>query len=412
MIAFETGLAQVLAKSLEPEVESISLNQALGRITAARKIAAIDVPSVDNSAMDGYAVRCADFARGNTFTVSQRIAAGDLALALEPVSVARIFTGAMIPAGADAVILQEDSQSLVDSNQVTFSETPSLGQHIRLAGQDIRYQSEVVAKGHRLSPGDIGLLASVGVSKLQCYRPLTVAFFSTGDELKDPDQALEPGQIYNSNRYFLAARIAECGAIPLDLGRCPDDAASTAQFLLQAAEQADCVITTGGMSVGEEDYVRQQVEALGFIDFWKLAIKPGKPVAFGQLQGTAFFGLPGNPVSAYVTFHLLVRPWLLKSMGLANLVDIDLANASLTGYSATANFERNNRGRRLDFLRGVARINEEGQLIADLFDNQSSGVLSSISAANILIPMAAGQKLTAGDHCTILPLSCFGELKI
>lgn len=412
MIEFKAGLARVLTQALKPMAESLSLNEALGRITADRQIAAIDVPSVNNSAMDGYAVRCDEIELGSAVAVTQRIAAGDQALALKPGSVARIFTGAMIPAGADAVILQEDSQLTVDTKQVVFTDVPLLGQHIRLAGQDIRCQSEVVAKGHRLSAGDIGLLASVGVSQLDCYRPPTVAFFSTGDELKDPEQTLKPGQIYNSNRYFLAAKIAECGATPLDLGRCPDDASSTQQFLLQAAEQADCVITTGGMSVGEEDYVRQQVETLGHIDFWKLAIKPGKPVAFGQLQDTPFFGLPGNPVSAYVTFHLLVRPWLLKSMGLVDLADIDLASANLKGYSAKANFERYNPGRRLDFLRGVARINEVGEVIADLFDNQSSGVLSSIASANILIPMAAGQRLVAGDRCDIMPLSCFGELKI
>lgn len=411
MIEFEAGLAMVLTKTIKPKIESLSLSDALGRISASQQVATIDVPSFDNSAMDGYAVRFDEVTSQRAFSVSQRIAAGDKPLALKTGTVARIFTGAMVPAGADAVILQEDSEQNLDTKQVVFTEKPALGQHIRLAGQDIRCQSRVVDKGTRLSAGDIGLLASVGVGRLNCYRPVTVAFFSTGDELKDPEQALEPGQIYNSNRYFLAAKILECGAVPLDLGRCPDDALSTRQFMSEAAEKADCVITTGGMSVGEEDYVRQQVEALGHIDFWKLAIKPGKPVAFGQIQNTPFFGLPGNPVSAYVTFHLLVRPWLLKSMGLCELADIDLADGTLKGYSATVNFERHNRGRRLDFLRGMAQVNESGELVAELFDNQSSGVLSSISAANILIPMAAGQQLYPGDRCSILPLSCFGELQ-
>ncbi len=244
MIAFEAGLAQILAKTLEPRVESILLYKAAGRITAAQQMAAIDVPSVDNSAMDGYAVRCADFEHNNTFTVSQRIAAGDLARALEPKSVARIFTGAMIPAGADAVILQEDSQPLVESNQVTFTETPSLGQHIRLAGQDIQYQSEVVAKGHRLSAGDIGLLASVGVSKLQCYRPLTVAFFSTANANWGNASSVLVGDFVYSKAFELLVAI---GSLPVM------DVLSHSTTKIAEGEVKQLMLI-GDLSLSQDDY--------------------------------------------------------------------------------------------------------------------------------------------------------------
>lgn len=448
MIPFEQAFALVTCHAssnvLASAVERLPIADALGRIVSSSKTALIDVPGYNNSAMDGYAVRAAEILLEQALPVSQRIAAGDAAQPLAAHSIARIFTGAMIPDGADAVILQEDSvqedslqeKSVQESSaeqgglagqdgeplkQIRFTELPEAGQHIRLAGQDIAAGVLVVARGQRLSSVDIGLLASVGIAEVECYKPLRVAFFSTGDELKDPGQDLAVGQIYNSNRYFLAARIRELGAIPVDLGCCPDSAAATEAMLLQASQQADCVVTTGGMSVGEEDYVRPSVESLGSILFWKIAMKPGKPVAFGEIQGTPFFGLPGNPVSSFVTFHLLVRPWLLKRMGYADWCDgyasvidevavknVDGSMPSKVesqGVSAVSTFTWHNGGKRLDFLRGNITVNQQGQLQVSQFQNQSSGVLSSIAASNVLIPVKPGQSLTVGEVCKVISLA-------
>jgi molybdopterin molybdotransferase len=422
MMTFEQGFEQVMAHAaITSRHELVPLDDALGRIAASTQYSVIDVPGYDNSAMDGYAVRSNDIALDSSYCVSQRIAAGEAPQALTERSIARIFTGAMVPSGADAIILQEDA--VVDLNSdshaknksdlnVRFTELPRAGQHIRLSGQDIKKGAVVVEQGRRLTSGDIGLLASVGIAELSCYVPVKVAFFSTGDELKDPGETLLAGQIYNSNRYFLAARIKELGAIPVDLGCCPDTEAATREYLISASEQADCIVTTGGMSVGEEDYVRQQVESLGSILFWKLAIKPGKPVAFGDIKGTPFFGLPGNPVSSFVTFHLLMRPWLLKTMGYADSRAVDLSISSLGAVAAKATFDWHNRGKRLDFLRGLATINSVGEITVDLYQNQSSGVLSSIAQCNVLIPVQPNQQWQAGDACQVIALSALGEISV
>ena len=422
MMTFEQGFEQVMAHAaITSHHELVPLDDALGRIAASTQYSVIDVPGYDNSAMDGYAVRSNEVALDSSYCVSQRIAAGEAPQALTERSIARIFTGAMVPSGADAIILQEDA--VVDLNSdshaknksdlnVRFTELPRAGQHIRLSGQDIKKGAVVVEQGRRLTSGDIGLLASVGIAELSCYVPVKVAFFSTGDELKDPGETLLAGQIYNSNRYFLAARIKELGAIPVDLGCCPDTEAATREYLISASEQADCIVTTGGMSVGEEDYVRQQVESLGSILFWKLAIKPGKPVAFGDIKGTPFFGLPGNPVSSFVTFHLLMRPWLLKTMGYADSRAVDLSISSLGAVAAKATFDWHNRGKRLDFLRGLATINSVGEITVDLYQNQSSGVLSSIAQCNVLIPVQPNQQWQAGDACQVIALSALGEISV
>lgn len=420
MIAFEDAYRIVMDKaSPSTDTERVLLGDALDRIVASSYYAPIDVPGYDNSAMDGYAVRVSEIALDKPLVVSQRIPAGAIAQALAPNSVARIFTGAMVPEGADAIILQEDT--LVDDTsgetndelpikQVRFAELPKLDQHIRLAGQDIAEGAIVVKQGARLAAGDIGLLASVGVAEIDCYKPVRVAFFSTGDELKNPGQTLEPGQIYNSNRYFLAASIRALGAIPVDLGCCPDSADATREMLEQASQQADCIVTTGGMSVGEEDHVRNQLELIGDVLFWKIAIKPGKPVAFGYIRqsanssATPFFGLPGNPVSSFVTFHLLVRPWLLKIMG----------HTAPEGkiLSAIAKFDSSNHSKRLDFLRGSAEVNNEGELEVELFSNQSSGVLSSIAGSNVLVPVKPGQAIRKGELCQVMVLSASGDLRL
>ena len=418
MNTFEQGFEQVMAHAaITSHYESVALGDALGRIVASTQYSIIDVPGYDNSAMDGYAVRSNEISLGASYAVSQRIVAGEAPHALADNTIARIFTGAMVPAGANAIILQEDA--LVDLNDgsdshlnVSFTELPRADQHIRLSGQDIKKGAVVVEKGRRLTSADIGLLASVGIAELPCYTPIKVAFFSTGDELKNPGDTLSLGQIYNSNRYFLAAKIKALGAIPIDLGCCPDSEAATREYLMSASEQADCIVTTGGMSVGEEDYVRQQVESLGAILFWKLAIKPGKPVAFGHIQGTPFFGLPGNPVSSFVTFHLLMRPWLLKTMGYDDSRAANLSQSSLGSVAAKATFDWHNSGKRLDFLRGQASINNAGEVTVTRYQNQSSGVLSSIAQCNVLIPVQPGQQWQAGDACQVIALTDFGELAL
>lgn len=403
MISYEEAFATITDDAqLTLHRERLPLKEALGRVIAQDCHAPINVPGYDNSAMDGYAVRTADIALGIDYNVSQRIPAGSVPDPLAAASVARIFTGAMVPDGADAIILQEDA---VDKQQqVSFTELPKPRQHIRDAGQDIASGAVVAACGQRLSAGDIGLLASVGIDAVECFSPLRVAFFSTGDELKNPGEELAAGQIYNSNRYFLAATIAELGAIPVDLGCCPDTPEATRAMLERASAEADCIVTTGGMSVGEEDHVKAQVEALGKMHFWKIAIKPGKPVAFASVNDTPFFGLPGNPVSSFVTFHLFVRPWLLKVMGYSQWRPQRL--------SAVAQFKKHNGGGRLDFLRGVLSADNDGSMVVDLFSNQSSGVLSSIAASNVLVPLAPGQQLDIGDHCEVIPLSAFGQLSL
>ncbi len=395
MISYDEALQQVLASVDAPaDSELLPLQAALGRYLAEDIQAQIDVPGFANSAMDGYAVRAAEIRTGKPMPVSQRIAAGNAPEPLQQGSVARIFTGAMLPDGADAVVLQEDS-SIDESGRVAFTELPIPGQHIRPAGQDIARGSRLVEAGKRLAAVDIALAASVGTASLPCRKPLRVAFFSTGDELRQPGEPLQGAQIYNSNRYLLDACLRELGMVPVDLGCCADEPAATRSILQQASQVADCVLTTGGMSVGEEDYVRSEAEKLGSLQFWKIAMKPGKPFAMGQINGTPFFGLPGNPVSTYVTFQLLVRPWLLKTLGAAYLPRKEAAIAQNA-------FE--NRGGRLDFVRVRTSVNPKGLLEAEIYNNQSSGVLSSISWANALLPVPPRSQIVAGDRVELWSL--------
>lgn len=396
MIRFDDALARVLDSVTGLlESEAVPLERVAGRYLAESIFAPIDVPGFANSAMDGYAVKVADIKISKSFPVSGRVAAGEDPAPLASGSVARIFTGAKVPAGADAVILQEDTQ-ILDDGRVEFSEIPGKGQHIRPAGQDIQKGSPLLEAGKRLRAADIGLVASVGIPEIQCARPLRVAFFSTGDELQQPGKPLGGAQIYNSNRYVLAACLSELGMQPVDLGSCEDSAGATRDILLRASEQADCIITTGGMSVGDEDYVRSQAQSLGELDFWKIAMKPGKPFAMGSVQDVPFFGLPGNPVSTFVTFQLLVKPWLLKKTG---------AGFQQRFVRAKAEFNFENRGKRLDFLRAKLIAKETGELAVSIFDNQSSGVLSSIAQSNALVPVEPGSGVSRGEMVEALLLN-------
>jgi len=392
---YEQALSDILGSVVaKPLQEMLPLLQANGRYCASDISAPIAVPPTDNSAMDGYAVRVKDIVINKPVRVAQRIAAGDNAIPLEANSVARIFTGAMLPSNADAVIIQENASFDSGASLVRFSKTVDIGANIRKAGEDVACASQVIAKGELIDAAKIGLLASLGIAQLACFKPVRVAFFSTGDELQEPGEALKDGKIFNSNRYALLSALATVGVEVVDLGICPDSADTTREMLVQASEQADCIITTGGMSVGDEDYVYEQANLLGNIDFWKIAIKPGKPLAFGRIGGAHFFGLPGNPVSSFLTFYVFVLPWLRKRSG--------AINATHEMRRAGAQFNYANKGRRLEFLRGKLQGEAGGEIQVSLYPRQGSGIFSSIDFANVLVPVQPGVSIHAGDQVEVM----------
>ncbi|SMF44407.1 molybdopterin molybdochelatase [Pseudogulbenkiania subflava DSM 22618] len=376
------------------ETETVSLLEACGRVLAVPVVATLDVPPHDNSAMDGYALRVADF--GQPLPVSQRIPAGHVPDALQPGSVARIFTGAPIPAGADAVVMQEQCEVLEDG-RVAIQKAPVGGQNIRRAGEDIANGQTVLATGQRLSTADIGLLASLGIAEVTVVRPLRVAVFFTGDELVEPGLPLGPGQIYNSNRYWLVPALMQLGCEVSDLGIIPDELQATREALRDAADFADVIMTCGGVSVGEEDHVKAAVEAEGALDLWKIAIKPGKPLASGKVGGADFIGLPGNPVSGFVTFAVLVKAFLQRRAGVA-----DAAGATTVRYPAAFDWTRPD-AKRVEFLR-VRRVVRDGQTVLERYPNQGSGVLTSCAWADGLVRLAPGQAVAAGDLVDFIAL--------
>lgn len=392
-----TPYADALARLLQEarpvdEGETVLLAAAVGRVLAEDVTSTIAVPPADNSAMDGYALRIADLAT-EPLPVSARIPAGRPAEPLIPASCARIFTGAEIPAGADAVVMQEQVRVEADG-RIRFPESPRPGQNIRPRGQDIAEGSQVVAAGTRLQPVHIGLLASVGQVSVKVRRRLRVALLCTGDELAEPGQALAPGQIYNSNRPLFTALLHQAGCEVLDLGRVPDRREATLQVLAMAAESgADLILSTGGVSVGEEDHVRAAVQSLGQIDLWSIAIKPGKPLAYGRIGTCAFIGLPGNPISGLVTYAMLVRPYLRRCQGL---------NLGLPApQRLAAAFARPRPGDRDEFLR--VRLNDEGRLEAH--PQQNSGVLSSAAWADGLAMVPAGATVSPEQSLAFYPFS-------
>lgn len=368
------------------------LLDALGAVLATDVVSAVQVPPDDNSAMDGYALRTAD--APGPLPVSQRIPAGTIGGQLQPGTAARIFTGAAIPPGADAVVMQEVC-SVVDGHVRVEAEV-ECGQNIRSSGQDIRQGETVLTAGRILRAQDLGLLASIGVAEVEVFRPLKVAVLSTGDELIDPGAGeLMPGQLYNSNRYTLAGLLRGMGVDVVDGGIIPDDPTATAEALESAARQSDCVVTSGGVSVGEEDHVKNQVERLGKLDLWKLAIKPGKPLAYGSIGGTPFVGLPGNPTSVFVTFCLVARPFLRKLQG--------ISEPELPTIRARADFSTRKPLIRQDYVR-VSLESDASGLVARRFANQSSGVLSSVSRSNALAVVPAGVVVEEGDELEVLLL--------
>ncbi|VCU72012.1 Molybdopterin molybdenumtransferase [Pigmentiphaga humi] len=369
--------------------ERVELAGAPGRILAEDVTASIDVPSADNSAMDGYAVRTADaalFAAG--IPVSQRIPAGSVPQPLAAGTAARIFTGAPIPAGADAVVMQEEAT--VHDDCVAFAKPVEAGAWVRPRGCDIESGSTILKAGARLRPQDVGLAASVGVPALPLRPLLRVATLFTGDELAAPGEPLAPGKIYNSNRYLLQGMLAALPVAHADLGSVHDSFEATRDALREAARHNDLVITTGGVSVGEEDHVKPAVEALGSLDMWSIALKPGKPLAFGRIRRedgseAIFIGLPGNPVSSFVTFGLLLKPMLLKLAG--------ATVAPLLRTAMRADFDWPKADRRREFMR--VRRNAQGGL--DLFPNQLSAVLTSTVWGDGVIDNPGGQAIRRGD---------------
>ena len=410
LLEFEDALARLLkaatplaARNGRDPVETVDTFDADGRIAAEDVVATIDVPRLDNSQMDGYAVRAAEWAPGRVFPVSQRIAAGQVGQPLAPASVARIFTGAPIPPGADAVVMQEEASAPdgpAGAEAVIFSRQPEAGEWIRRCGEDIAAGSVIIARGQRFTPQACGLAASVGIATLKVWRRPRVACFFTGDELAMPGESLAPGAIYNSNRYFLTAMLRRLGAEVDDLGIVGDTLAGTREALRRAAATADLIVTSGGVSVGEEDHVRPAVEAEGRLAMWRLAIKPGRPLAYGQVgvdpaQGGAhFIGLPGNPVSSFVTFLMLVRPFLLRMAGATEVLPVTLP--------MTAGFDWPRPDRRREFLR-VSVDPVTGRLTR--FPNQGSAVLTSAVASDGLVDNPAGQAIAPGDVVRYLPFS-------
>ncbi len=379
-------------------VEQVSTFDADGRVLAQDLVSALQVPPQDNSSMDGYALRCADLAQPGQggLPVSQRIAAGTSGAALAPMSVARIFTGAPIPPGADAVVMQEDCD-LLDDGKVRIRTSPVPGQWIRRAGEDVVINSVVLSKGERLTPAALGLAASIGISLLPVARRPRLALFSTGDELvmpgDVPPERMKPGAIYNSNRFFLRALLLRLGCEVTDLGIVPDRLDATVEALRGAAQNCDLILTSGGVSVGEEDHIKPAVQALGRLDLWQIAIKPGKPFAYGRVQDAHFIGLPGNPVSSFITFLLLVRPFLLGLQGVTRFATNSIA--------AHAHFDWSRADKRREFLR--VKRNPAGGL--DLFPNQSSGVLTSAVWGDGLVDNPPGQSIAHGDVVRFIPFA-------
>ena len=394
----DEALAELLGHAAPlNKAETVSTFDADGRVLAQDVVAELDVPAHDNSAMDGYAVRSSDWLSAQTvLQINQRIAAGSSGTALAALSAARIFTGAPIPAGADAVAMQEDCVS-TEPGSVCIATQPQVGQWIRRRGEDVTSGRVVLSKGELLAPESIGLAASIGHEKLCVTAPVRVALFSTGDELVMPGDVapkdMKPGSIYNSNRFFLRALLKRLGCTVTDMGIVPDKLDATKAALLSASATHDLVLTSGGVSVGEEDHIKPAVQALGQLNLWQIAIKPGKPFAYGKIDQAHFIGLPGNPVSSFVTFLLLVRPFIRKLQGVTQSAPDCIA--------VNAHFNWLKSDKRREFLR--ARRNSAGGL--DLFDSQSSGVLTSAVWADGLVDNPAGNTIAHGDVVQFIPFS-------
>lgn len=401
MLSFEQALEKLLAAAQAvEEIRSLPLTATAGRVLAISQQSTVAVPPLDNSAMDGYALRIADVAvAGVCLPVSQRIPAGTVGTTLQPGTAARIFTGAPVPAGADAVVMQERCEH--GENGVVVNQVPRANENIRRAGEDIAIGATILQAGSKLRPQDIAIAASAGLPELPVYRRVRVGVFFTGDELVQPGEPLPPGGIYNSNRYALRALLEGLGCEVRDLGTVPDQLEATREALRKAAIDNDLIVTSGGVSVGEEDHVKPAVEAEGQLDMWKVAIKPGKPLAFGEVRRSAdngggkawFIGLPGNPVAAFVTFLVMVRPFVLRLQGVSDVTP--------RAYNLRADFDWLLADARAEFLRG--RINDDGGV--ELYQSQGSGVMTSLCWGDGLVFNQPGLAINKGDSVRFVPYS-------
>lgn len=399
LTAVDDALAQILDEiESTPEVEFIGLTDLLGRVLAQDVVSKINVPPVDNSAMDGYALCSSDVGEALTLPISQRILAGTVAEPLQSGSAARIFTGAEIPQGADIVVMQENCT--VEAGKVKISQSGAgdirVGQNIRRQGQDITPSQVILTKGRRLRPQDVALIASIGLAKCAVYKTLTVAVLSTGDELLEPGDEHGHGKIYNSNRYSMMAMLQAFGFNVLDGGTIGDSVEHSASALKCLAQKADVLISSGGVSVGEADFVKDALQKVGRQSLWRLAMKPGKPLVYGHVGDTAFFGLPGNPAAVFATFCVIVRPYLLRLQG-------QLQGVQVPVVSARADFDFLKAGTRQEYLRAfVSNDCGNGQLQASIHGNQSSGILSSASWANAFVVMPIGKTVAKGELVEVL----------
>jgi molybdopterin molybdotransferase len=400
LLPVEEALERLLAGARAVgEIETVPTLAATGRVLAQPQTSTLSVPPLDNSSMDGYAVRAADCASGSArLRVAQRIPAGHVGRPLAPGTAARILTGAPIPPGADAVVMQEQCEAIGDD--VVVKHVPRPGDWVRRAGEDIRAGATILDAGMRLRAQEVGLAASVGLAALPVFRRVRAALFSTGNELVMPGEPLPEGAIYNSNRFTLTGLLQMLGCEVADLGIVPDTLEATRATLREAAAISDVIVTSGGVSVGEEDHVKPAVTAEGHLDLWRIAIKPGRPLAYGAVRRAdggeaSFIGLPGNPVSSFVTFLLFVRPFVLRLQG--------RTDAAVRSYAARADFDWPKPDPRREFLR--VRFNRDGGL--DLYPNQSSGVLTSTVWGDGLADNPAKHPIRRGDTVRFLP---FAEL--
>lgn len=394
LLPFEKALSDMLGQ-VTPITETVTLpiEQALAYVLAQNVASPINVPPHDNSAMDGYAFAIESLSSSKVLTLAGRSMAGapyqgECRLG----ECIRIMTGAKVPKGCDSVEMQENTQA--NENAITFLQEKTFGSHVRKAGEDIRDGQQVLSKGHRLTAVDIGVLASLGVANVKVFRQLNVAIIATGDELKLPGQQLTEGDIYESNSFVLSAMLQKLNVNVIDFGVIKDDYNAIKTAFEQADQQADAVISSGGVSVGDADYTKDVLDEIGEIAFWKIAVKPGKPFAFGKLPNSLFFGLPGNPVSALVTFHQLA---LLALTKLQNAVEL-----KRTLLQASTSTELRKSPGRMDFQRGILTVNEDGDSVVSSTGAQGSGILSSLTRANcyIVLPVEQG-RVAAGEKVTV-----------
>jgi molybdopterin molybdotransferase len=389
LLSVDDALARLLAEAKPVDgVEEVPALEATGRILARAQRSTMDVPPMDNSAMDGYAIRAAD---GPRLKVAQKIMAGAVGKPLEPGTAARIFTGAPIPQGADAVIMQEHCE--IQGDLVLLKRKPKAGEWVRLTGSDVKKAGEILPAGKRLLPQDTGLAASVGIKTLPVFRKVRLGLFFTGDELVMPGEPLPPGRIYNSNRFTLRGLGEVFGCELRDYGIVPDTLEATREVLRRAAAECDLIVTSGGVSVGDADFVKPAVEAEGKLLMWRIAMKPGRPLAFGSVKDAFFIGLPGNPVSSFVTFLIFVRPFLLRTQGMSQTEPRLIA--------ARADFDWLEPDARREFLR--VKWNAQGGL--DIYPTQDSAVLTSTAWADGLVDNPAGRAIRKGETVRFLPYS-------